>query len=90
MNQTKQTNRRLIPANKWNEHHEWPPMGGLRHLIFHADSNGFHKVVRRCGRRVLIDEGAFFDWIENQPQQGGSTGRWCRRHSAKSCRHRVR
>lgn len=57
---------RLIPANEWPKHHAWPPIGGLRHLIFHAHSNGFDQVVRRVGRRVLIDERAFFSWVENK------------------------
>jgi len=57
---------RLIPVTKWNEHHQWPPLGGLRHLIFHEKKNGFSKVIRRCGRRVLIDEAAFFSWMEEQ------------------------
>jgi len=57
---------RLIPLTKWNQYHPWPPLGGLRHLVFHAKSNGFDRVVRRAGRRVLIDEQAFFAWVENQ------------------------
>lgn len=57
---------RLIPVTKWNEYHQWPPVGGLRHLIFYAADNGFDKVIRRCGRRVLIDEAAFFQWMEDQ------------------------
>lgn len=61
-----QPKTRLIPVTKWNEHHQWPPLGGLRHLIFHAEKNGFEKVLRRCGRRVLIDEAAFFTWVEEQ------------------------
>ncbi len=61
-----QSKARLIPVTKWNEHHQWPPIGGLRHLIFHEQSNGFSKVLRRCGRRVLIDEAAFFQWVEEQ------------------------
>ena len=60
---------RLIPANDWPQHHAWPPIGGLRHLIFHARSNGFATAIRRVGRRVLIDERAFFAWVE---QQGGA------------------
>lgn len=55
-----------IPVTEWNSHHSWPPLGGLRHLIFHAQTNGFHKVIKRCGRRILIDEQAFFEWIEEQ------------------------
>lgn len=56
----------LIPVSQWNERHPWPPAGGLRHLIFFADTNGFNKVIRRIGRRVLIDEAAFFDWANSQ------------------------
>jgi len=55
---------RLIPLTKWNEYHEWPPIGGLRHLVFHAKANGFAKVIRKVGRRVLIDEDAFFEWVQ--------------------------
>jgi hypothetical protein len=57
---------RLIPVTEWNQHHSWPPLGGLRHLVFHADKNGFDRVIRRVGRRVLIDEQAFFEWVEEQ------------------------
>ena len=64
----KNTITRLIPVNKWNDFHAWPPIGGLRHLIFHAKSNDFDQVVRRCGRRVLIDEKAFFEWVERQQE----------------------
>lgn len=57
--------KRLIPVPKWNQYHEWPPQGGLRHLIFYANTNGFDRVIRRVGRRVLIDEDAFFNWVES-------------------------
>lgn len=55
---------RLIPATRWKEFHPWPPTGGLRHLIFNARTNGFDAVVRRVGTRVLIDEAAFFAWVD--------------------------
>jgi len=58
--------RRLIPLIDWNRHHAWPPTGGLRHLVFHASANGFAKVMRKIGRRILIDEQAFFDWADDQ------------------------
>ena len=57
---------RLIPVTKWNEYHPWPPIGGLRHLIFNEKTNGFCQCVKRIGRRVLIDENKFFQWAENQ------------------------
>lgn len=55
----------FIPVPSWNQRHAWPPIGGLRHLIFHASSNGFDQVIRRVGRRVLIDETAFFAWVDS-------------------------
>jgi hypothetical protein len=61
--------RKLICAADWQKHHAWPPQGGLRHLIFNAKTNGFDKVVRRAGRRVLIDEAAFFAWVDEQTKQ---------------------
>ena len=61
-----QISRRLIPVPQWNEFHSYPPVGGLRHLIFHAQKNGFDSCIRRIGRRVLIDEAAFFAWVEKQ------------------------
>ncbi len=63
---TQDTHSRLIPASTWSNHHPWPPIGGMRHLIFFAATNGFDKVIRRIGRRVLIDEAAFFEWADKQ------------------------
>ena len=56
------SNKKLFTVNQWASHHPWPPKGGLRHLIFNAKTNGFNKVIRKIGRRVLIDEEAFFEW----------------------------
>jgi hypothetical protein len=56
-------NKRFITVPDWNSHHPWPTQAGLRHLIFHAHENGFDRVIRRVGRRVLIDERAFFQWV---------------------------
>ena len=40
--------------------------GALRALIFH-DKDGFAtKCVRRLGRKVVIDEAAFFQWLDAQ------------------------
>lgn len=63
---------KLIPVTEWSQHHSWPPIGGLRHLIYHAKVNGFDQVIRRVGRRVLIDETAFFAWVNSR--SGGQHG----------------
>jgi len=43
----------------------------IRHLIFHASSNGFERCLRRAGRKILILELEFFGWLDNQ-KMGGS------------------
>lgn len=44
--------------------------GGIRHLIFHADKNGFHKCIRRVGSKILIIEHAFLEYIDAQKTGG--------------------
>lgn len=55
---------RLIPIPKWNNYHVWPTQGGLRHLVFHAETNGFRTAFKRVGRSVLVDEAAFFQCVD--------------------------
>jgi hypothetical protein len=57
---------RWITVRDWGKHHDWPPIGGLRFLIFNAERNGFSNVIRRVGRRILINEQAFFAWVDAQ------------------------
>ena len=56
--------RRYIPIPQWNDHHDWPPPGGLRHLRFHCEHNGFATAFKKVGRRVLVDETEFFRCVE--------------------------
>lgn len=65
-----QTATRLIPIPKWSDHHDWPPIGGLRHLVFNEKSNGFKTAFKRVGRRVLIDEAEFFKCVEAVQDRG--------------------
>lgn len=39
----------------------------LRHWIFHAESNGLAKscALIRLGRKILIDEAAFIEWVRS-------------------------
>lgn len=57
---------RLIPLVDWPKFHPWPPVGGLRHLAFFRDSNGFSKAFVKIGRRILIDEAEFLKQIRSQ------------------------
>lgn len=38
---------------------------GLRHLIFNASTNGFDTCLRRIGRKVLICEEEFYEYVNN-------------------------
>ena len=60
---------RIIPLTKWPEFHPWPTVAGMRWLVFNAEKNGFGTVIRRAGRRVLIDERAFFNWVNERTQE---------------------
>jgi hypothetical protein len=45
--------------------------GGLRHEIFHENTNGLKEsgAVIRNGRKVLIHDSKYFAWIESRNQQ---------------------
>lgn len=66
---------KLIPVTHWNTYHDWPTKSGLRWLIFNADQNGFDKAVVRVNGRVLIDEAAFFAWVQEQQPRKATGGR---------------
>ncbi len=54
---------RLFTVREWARNNPWPSESGLRHLIF-RNIDGFRdKVIRKIGKRVLIHEGAFQQWI---------------------------
>jgi len=57
---------KLIPVPQWEDHHPWPPIGGMRHLIFNEQTNGFKSAFKRVGGRVLVDEAEFFACVERQ------------------------
>lgn len=58
------TATRYITVPQWPTIHLWPSKAALRHLIFNAKENGFDACIRRIGRRVLLDEAAVLQWID--------------------------
>ena len=56
----------LLTVRQCVERHPFLTSGGLRHLIFHAEENGFARCIRRVGRRVYIVENELFQFIEEQ------------------------
>jgi len=68
---TDRTSTRLLPVALWTRFHPWPSAAGLRWYVFNANENGANAWIRRVGRRVLIDEAAFFAWVKER-SGGGS------------------
>jgi hypothetical protein len=62
---------RIIALTNWGKFHPWPSVGGLRHLVFFANTNGFQTAFKRVGRRILVDEAEFFRAVDKANQEGG-------------------
>jgi hypothetical protein len=60
---------RFLTVRQWTEQYAWPPLGGVRHLIFNAKHNGFDAVISRVGRTVLLSENAMLAFLG---KNGGS------------------
>lgn len=66
----------FLTVRQFSEKHRAFPQGSLRNLIFHAsprhssqggiDGNGLDAALIRIGRKVLINEARFFEWVEKQ------------------------
>jgi hypothetical protein len=58
----------LFTLKQFCETHHAFTNGGMRHIIFHADSNGLAEsgAIVRNGRRILINEERFFSWLEEK------------------------
>lgn len=67
--QAKETNqvvqhRNLIPLHKWPQYHPYPTVGQLRWYFYKNQNNFRDECTQKLGRRVLIDEGKYFEWVE--------------------------
>jgi hypothetical protein len=62
---------KLLSVRQFAETHKAFTIGALRHLIFFEETNGLkeHKVLKRLGRKILIDVEKFFQWVE-LPRKG--------------------
>jgi len=61
----------LRTVKQFSKAHPAFPEGGLRWRIFHADKNGLAEsgAIIRNGRRILIDDEKFFDWIRREGRE---------------------
>ena len=58
--------RRLCTVRQFCQKNPAFTLGGMRWLLFHRQTNGLEEAVVKIGRRVLIDEDKFFDWLDAQ------------------------
>jgi hypothetical protein len=72
MIQNNQLKTRLLTVNQFVAEHSFASNGGIRFLLFNSKNNGMEKagVIKRLGRRIIIDENKFFAWVESQNQGG--------------------
>lgn len=56
---------RLIPLVQFNRYYPDPTPSALRWLLF-RNIDGFAQCVVRRGRRILIDEAAYFKWLRER------------------------
>jgi len=67
MNSTKnQQQRTPLTFKQTSEKHPAFPEASLRWLRFNGSTNGFDMCVIKVGRRILIDQNKFDEWLENQ------------------------
>lgn len=61
-----------LTVNQFTDKHSAFTTGGLRALIFNESTNGLAKsgAIVRIGRKVLINESAFFVWVQLQNKVG--------------------
>lgn len=59
----------FLTVNQTAEKYPFIPVGGLRYAIFHAEKNGLAKAIRRIGRKVLLEETSFLEWVDSNGGQ---------------------
>lgn len=57
---------RYIPLARWGDYFMHPTLGSLRWMVWRADHYGLAHCVKRVGRRVWIDQEAFWEWLGEQ------------------------
>ena len=54
----------FLTLKQWLEKYKAIPEGGIRHLIFTNKDNFNSRVVKKLGRKILLDEQAFLSYID--------------------------
>ena len=62
----------LLSVKQFLDGHACLTMGWLRAALFNRQTNGLAAAVVQCGRKILIDEVRFFEWLEAQQGHGAT------------------
>ena len=64
--------RSILTPRLFSEKYPAFPIGSVRNLIYHEDENGLKAAgaIKRIGKKIIIDEGAFFLWLDEQNKSG--------------------
>ena len=55
----------FLTLKQWLDKYKAIPEGGIRHLIFTNKDNFNSRVVKKLGRKILLDEQAFLSYIDD-------------------------
>ena len=71
-NKTASPSRVLLTVGQFCDKHRFISEGGVRFQIFNQQTNGLEKsgALIRLGRKILIDENKYFEWIDDQQNSG--------------------
>ena len=70
----------LLSVKQFLDKHACLTMAWLRAALFNRQTNGLAAAIIQCGRKILIDDARFFEWLE--AQQGHVATRDPRRERA--------
>src|SRR5262245_4480440 len=62
----------LLSVQELATRHPGFTVGGLKWLLFKREENGLGSAVVQSGRKILIDERKFLDWLAKKPGSGTS------------------
>lgn len=63
--------KKYLTVTQLAERHPAFSASAIRHLIFDAPKNGFDSVIVRVGRKLVLEESAFENWLIHQGEKGG-------------------
>ena len=68
--------RSLLTVRQFAQKYQAFSQGGLRWMIFNSKASGLDTAIVRIGRRILLDEDKFFEWVDacnarNMQRTGG-------------------